>query len=297
MRVSVPGAPAVVSVSPSNGATGVAADAVVTLTFSEPMNTSAVEAAYGSSELPAGSVSFSWSEGDTVLQVAPNQPLTQAIGRSPATTVAQRYALEIGTAAVDLDGDALPSFSSNFTTLRQISQTLNALQDRSLTGNWRSDDVYGNNSCQELDSTTTCIGDSSNANSTYRGFVTFDLSGLPAQIQELSAAQLSMSVDTIRGSPFAVLGSLVAEHVSFASISLDAFEAPALGSVINVSSAATAGTQLSIDVLAAVTDDLPARAHNQFRFRFSTTTNSDDAGDLIEVLWTTETLAVTYLTP
>jgi hypothetical protein len=61
------------------------------------------------------------------------------------------------------------------TTLRALTQTLVAIQDRSLTGNYRSDDVYGNNSCEEPDPAfTTCIGDSSNANSAYRGFVTFD---------------------------------------------------------------------------------------------------------------------------
>jgi hypothetical protein len=41
---------------------------------------------------------------------------------------------------------------------------------------------YGDNSCQESDPDhATCVGDSSNGNSIYRGFVTFDLSGLPAE--------------------------------------------------------------------------------------------------------------------
>jgi Big-like domain-containing protein len=290
-------APSVVSVSPSDGATGVAADAVLTLTFSEAMNTEAVEAAYGSSDLPADAVRFSWSAGDTVLRITPDQPLTRATGSDPATTVAHRYSFQIATAAVDLDGEALPPFSSSFTTIREISRTLVALQDRSLTGNYRSDDVYGNNSCQELDSTTTCIGDSSNGNSTYRGFVTFDLSGLPAQTQALSAAQLSLSIDTIRGTPFDALGNLVADHVSFDSIDLDAFQSGPLGSAINVSSSAAAGAQLSIDVLSPVQGDLAARGRSQFRFRFTTDTDSNDAGDLIEVLSTTEQLAITFLLP
>ena len=50
-------------------------------------------------------------------------------------------------------------------------------------------------------------------------------------------------------------------------------------------------------MLSAVQGDLPARAHSQFRLRFSTDSDSDDVGDLIEVLWTTEELAVTYLVP
>ena len=119
--VSVPGAPSVVSVSPSNGASGVAANAVITLTFSEPMDKSAVEGAYSSSTLPRGSVSFSWSGGDTVLQITPNQPLARATGSSP-TTAARVYAFELGTAAVDLEGEALPRFSTSFTTLRELTQ-------------------------------------------------------------------------------------------------------------------------------------------------------------------------------
>lgn len=294
--VPVAGAPSVVSVSPSNGARGVAANAVVTLTFSEPMNTSAVEAAYRSSDLPAGSLSFSWSNADSVLQITPTQPLIHATGTHPDTAVARSYAFEIGATALDRTGEALPRFSSSFSTLREITQTLPALQDRSLTGNWRSDDLYGENSCQ-FDSTTTCIGDSSNENSTYRGFVTFDLSDLPTPIETLSAAQLSMTIDSIRNTPFAGLGSLVADHVTFDSISLDAFGAVSIGSVIQLSSSASAGAQLSASVLSAVQTDLPTRGHSQFRFRFSTTTDADDIGDLIEVLWTTEQLTVTYLTP
>jgi hypothetical protein len=294
--VTVAGAPSIVSVSPSNGATGIAANAVVTLTFSEPMNTRAVEAAYSSSDLPAGSLSFSWSNGDSVLQIAPTQPLLRATGTNPDATVARSYAFEIGTTATDQSGEALPRFSSSFSTLREITQTLPALQDRNLTGNWRSDDLYGENSCQ-FDSTTTCIGDSSNENSTYRGFLTFDLSDLPAQLQTLSAAQLSMTIDSIRNAPFAGLGSLVADHVTFDSISLDAFGAVSIGSVIQLSSSAAAGAQLSASVLSAVQTDLPTRGHSQFRLRFSTTTDADDIGDLIEVLWTTEQLSVTYLVP
>jgi hypothetical protein len=297
--VTVSGAPTIVDVSPSDGATGVPAAAVVTLTFSKPMNTIAVQAAYGSSDLPPSAVTFSWSAGNTVLQIAPNQPLTLAAGTSPAATTAKHYAFEIGTGAVDESGDPLPPFSSGFSTLRAVTQTLGAVQDRSLTGNWRSDDVYGDNSCTQSGSTTTCIGDSSNSNSTYRGFVTFDLSALPAQTEGFSTAQLGMSVDNMRGSPFADLGSLVVEHVSFGSISLDAFNSAALSSAISLSSSATlgVGAQLDFDVLSPATADLPSLGRSQFRFRFTTATNSDASGDLIEVLWATESLTVTCLIP
>ena len=294
---SAPGAPAVLSVSPSNGAAGVAADAVVTVTFSEPMNTGAVEAAYTSSDLPASSVRFQWSTGDTVLQITPDRPLSLATGSSPTTTVARRYAFEIGISAVDLDGEALAPFSANFTTAREITETLDAQQDRTLTGNYRSDDVYGDNSCQFADSTTTCIGDSSNDNTTYRGFITFDLGPLPAQIQELSAARLGMLVDDVRFTPFPDLGDLVADRVTFDTIDLAAFTSPALGSAIFISSSAGVGAALSADVLSSVQADLEAGTRSQFRLRFSTDTDADATGDLVQVLSTTEELRLTYLIP
>jgi hypothetical protein len=296
--VSTPGIPTVLSVSPSNGASGVPADQTVTVTFSEPMDTAKVEQAYSSSDLPASAVGFSWSADNTVLQIKPQQPLTLASGASPDTTQAQRYAFEIGTGAVDLDGEALARFSSSFTTLRQFVQTLTPVLDRNLSGNYRSDNTYGDNSCVFADPDgTICIGDSSNDNSAYRGFLTFDLSLLPAPAKGVSAAALSMSVDSIRNSPFAALGSLVAEHVSFSTINLAAFDAVALGSAVTMSSSATVNSTVSADVASFVKDDLPARGRSQLRLRFSNSTNSDGVGDLIEVLWDTPELDVTYLIP
>ena len=184
------------------------------------------------------------------------------------------------------------------TTLRPFQQTLKPLQDRNLTGDFRSDNVYGDNSCAFDDpDLTICIGDSSNSNSIYRGFLTFDLSSLPAETQGVSAAELSMSIDSIRGDPFTALGTLVAERVSFSTINLDALQAAALGPAINVSSSATVNSTLSADVLSLVEDDVLARGRSQIRFRFSIQTNSDNAGDLIEVLWKTLSLDVTVLIP
>ncbi|HWO08376.1 MAG TPA: hypothetical protein VNN80_02820 [Polyangiaceae bacterium] len=89
----------------------------------------------------------------------------------------------------------------------------------------------------------------------------------------------------------------MAERVSFDGISLVAFESAALGPAIPVSSSTTVGATLSVDVLSPVQDDLAAQGRSQFRLRFSADTDSDDTGDLVQVLSTTEQLAVTYLVP
>src|SRR6187401_652895 len=94
--------------SPDNGATGVAADAVVTLTFSEPMNTQRRAEHLCLERSAGGRGQLRMVRGDTLLQVTPNQPLSLAAGSSTTTTLARRYAFEIGASALDLDGDALP---------------------------------------------------------------------------------------------------------------------------------------------------------------------------------------------
>jgi hypothetical protein len=50
-------------------------------------------------------------------------------------------------------------------------------------------------------------------------------------------------------------------------------------------------------VLSAVQGDLSARGQSQFRFRFSTGTNSDGVGDMVQLQSPSEHLDVTYLIP
>jgi hypothetical protein len=57
------------------------------------------------------------------------------------------------------------------------------------------------------------------------------------------------------------------------------------------------GATLSADVLPSVQADLAAPGSSQFRLRFSAGTDSDDTGDLVQALSTSERLTVTYLIP
>ena len=287
------GPPSVLNVSPSDGASGVTSDAVLTLTFSEAMDTSSVEQAYSSFDLPPSAVSFSWTDGDTVLHITPDQPLTRATGTSEPATFATPYAFEIGGSALDQEGSALPAFSSAFSVEREITQTLDAVRDRLLTGNWRADNSYGTGECEQQDS-AVCVGDSSSGNSAYRGFVTFDLSALPAGITDATAASLHLLVTSEVGGPFSTLGGLGAERVSFGSIDLTAFSAAPLGALAPVTNQ---NDQLSANVLAAVRADLPGHLRSQFRLRFATASDLDGTADFIASEVTTQTLQITYLIP
>ena len=56
-------------------------------------------------------------------------------------------------------------------------------------------------------------------------------------------------------------------------------------------------TGVAADAVVSVEADLAERGLSQFRLRFSTDTDSDDTGDRVQVLSTTEQLTLTYLVP
>jgi len=292
-----PPVPLVVASSPANGARGVLPDAEIVFTFSAPMNTSSVEAAYTSSQLPAAQVSFVWSDDDTVLRVQPAGALQVASGSDPAAVVAQEYAIDLAAGAQDRSGNALGATHVGFSVVRSITQPLSAVRNRDLTGNWRGDGSYGVTACERID-TTICMGDSiSTGEPAYRGFVTFDLSTLPRDLLALSAAELSATVAVELGTPFVDLGALRFEHLTFSSIGDEAYAAPALSAPQSMSLAAAVGDRISSVVLTEVQGDWPARDQSQFRLSFEVDTNTDGAADLLAFDWASPQLTLTYSVP
>lgn len=285
--------PVVVSTSPADGARGVLPDAELVFQFSAPMDTSSVEAAYLSSELPVAQVSFTWSEGDTVLRVQPRAPMQLATGSDPALVEAASYTIDLTSQARDKTGKSLVAEHIDFSVARSITQQLDAVKDRYLTGNWRDDGIYGALYCEEVD-TTFCMGDGT---ATYRAFVTFDLAGVPADLISISAAELSSTVQQLFGSPFSVLGALQLDHVTFGAIGTAAFSAAALSGPRNMSTGALAGERLSADVLADVRADFGVRARSQFRLHFAIPTNADAVADQVVCDWSTAQLTLSYLAP
>ena len=97
--------PTVTTTNPTDGATAVPLNPVISVTFSEPMNKTTVQAAFSISSSPGGS--FAWGLGDTLLTFNLVGPLT-------ASTL---YTVTIGTGAMDVAGNPLASiFSYSFTT-------------------------------------------------------------------------------------------------------------------------------------------------------------------------------------
>lgn len=92
--IHVPGLPlpAVVSISPYQGAVGVVIDAPVTVTFSTAMDTAKTELAFKTAPVLAGT--FAWGGGNTVMTFTPGVTMTHE------TT----YTVTVGTGSTDVDG-------------------------------------------------------------------------------------------------------------------------------------------------------------------------------------------------
>jgi hypothetical protein len=285
--------PTIISVSPANEATGVDIDVEIVITFSEPMDRDSAEAAYLSEELPSSGVSFAWNEESTVMTVIPNSPLTLPSGTDPEQVQARTYRYVVLNTAKDVAGNALESGTFSFSSLREIRRVFGSMQDRSLTGNYRSNDDYGNNECQRNNRDTMCVGDV-NATNQLRGFMTFDAVEAPEGTRRVSMAEVAFEITGTAGQPFQRLNDLLGEHVAFQQINLQAFNAQPLMSLGVVADAGGVGSILTADVREAVQADIENQRRTQFRFRFQTAANNN-MFDAIASSWDTHQLNVTFV--
>jgi hypothetical protein len=291
--------PVIVSVSPADGASAVENDTELVIQFSVPMNRERTEGAYQSESIPSSGVTFSWNEESTELTITPNEPLEYDVGSDPAEVDARRYSFFLSASAEDAEGNAMAGPQEfSFSVLRQIDVTVLAVQDRDLTGSYRSNDTYGAGACAR-DQINVCVGDErvGGNNMQYKGFVTFDLSVLPGSMARLSSARLNLQITGTSGNPFGGLGGLFLEHTRFEVIGADAFLTEPLAELGPIANGGTAGTVLGLDVLSAVELDVDERGTTQYRLRFADATDGDRTADAIVSAWTTQSLELSYLIP
>jgi hypothetical protein len=174
--------PRILSVSPADGETGVKADAVIRITFSEPMDRSS-RLAYASQDLPYADVGAAWSAGDTVLTLTPNAPLSYAEGaRDELDFEATPYSVGLTGLAIDKAGNSAEPMTWTFRTLRRFDQQLTATGDdvRIVAGNT-------NSACVPADGMR--VGDT-DSNRPLFGFVQFDLDDTAPNVTEWESATL-----------------------------------------------------------------------------------------------------------
>lgn len=266
------GGPDVLSISPADNATGVGPDAEIVVVFSVPMNQESVEAAWISSDLPAADLSFSWSAAGDTLTASPldEMPIAEAEGLSPVALDPLTVGFSIGAGAADLDGQALAPFAAQFTTLRRLRVELPSVEN--LTNS-----VFNNG--EPLDPPSIGAGASNFTDIFSRLLVTFDLpiDDVPSGAT-LERAVLSGDQEDVNGTPYSTLGQFNVQHVSFASLGLNAFSGSPLASPGTLSTSAVLETK-SIDVTTEVADDFANSAsraeRSQYRLQFATATVND----------------------
>lgn len=285
--------PAIVSISPADGAKKLKDDVKIVITFNEPMAKAATEGAFGidPSSKTSGPATASWNEAGTVLTIDPKA--AYASGTDVAAVTAVPLAFSISAAAKDLAGNALTAGAKVSVSLyRQIQHE--APLHASLFGNSRD----GGSTRYSF----IAAGDSVDDLET-RGYASFVLDGLPAGV-EISSAKIVSSVRGV-GTAFASFGDMRIEHITFDAVGAAAFAvAPLhdLGVLIPAVPAPQVDAAVEKDVTIAVSDDYENRVIrknlSQYRIRFTKDVPKVDGVDDIAHIYSDPTktkLAVTYL--
>jgi hypothetical protein len=266
-------APAVARTLPEANAIGVRDDQHLEVTFSEPMNQASVEAAYASDDLPAEQVTFAWSADGTILTITPSALLAYAEGTgvNPAAVAAKTFAITIGTGATDLAGNALAApMELTFATRRRLLALFGL--DTSMTRVTQG--------ASSLDATEILVGDHSNT-STYRSYLTFDLTTLPEDA-ELERAQFQGRQVLVEGAPYA-MGPVNVHHVVYTSTLATALNTTFTISTPGALSSDAAQEIKTIDVTSQVISDIADRAErnhrSQYRLQINPATNGDAITD------------------
>ena len=216
-------------------------------------------------------------------------------GQTSVVTVlwspAQPYESLTTEARVDVDDEVRETDEDNnqFAAVVQVIEaevepvTITLTSEKALDG-FRLNDGTGNNSKDIL------VGNGELVNSTTelvaRGFLSFDLSGIPAG-STVENAELRFYQKEIQGNPYEKLGNLVLEHVYYgASLDDSAYSTPALGTaVLDVETSPQAWYILSDPTIVAwIQSSLETElSRQQFRLQFSQETDGDGQEDWVAI--------------
>ena len=271
-----PGVPSVLSVTPAPGSLGNSDSATITVTFSEPMDPVATQAAYNSPSVGIrqtfGEVTYSWSSSNTVLTITPNSFLTYSL--APASAL--NYSYFISTAAKSAAGVPLAStFNGSFKTfVKHLNEVVYSdfSKDANVTGGFISG-IY----TVMPPALGMTIGDDA-LNSTLAAYLTFDLSGLAPSLHSANilAANLKVTPSGLPiGAPYTTLNvgpkKLTVQGLVYGS-SVDLTELLPM----NELASNLDGTLMNAGVLGEVQADWSARVAqsnlSQYQLRFANLT-------------------------
>ncbi len=288
-------APTIVSITPADATTKVSSDTPVVITFSEPMDQAATQAAVSITTViqnvptVVAGTSASWDMTGTVLTVSapfayataevgndfdPSLPEAgvQAVPAAITSLVALSFTATVAVGAKDLAGNPLAAAkTSTFSTKRRVIQHF--VRDTSLCGNQANN--AGNFSFIEVGDTT--------GNLEERAFITFDLNALPNNLDTLTKAQITSFVWVLDGTPEADNGPIDLESTSFTTKTegWSSVTISDIGAVFTTAAPAVVNAVTQFDVTTAAKADYDLRQsrgnRSQYRLKqpgFMTPTDS-----------------------
>ncbi|MGH1345050.1 MAG: Ig-like domain-containing protein [Nannocystales bacterium] len=283
-------APRVDSMTPTDGATAVRANATIVLSFSEPMDVLSVADALDTGALDA--VTLSWNDDDTELTLTPDDDIPYATGSSPLGVEALEFTVTLSNTASDLAGNTLDeAWTATFSSARRLTVALS--HDPGYTGGVISSGVVQTGSGDDA-----IVGDYSD-NLARRGFFGFSIAPLPAGILEFEVAQLRAMQWLVSGNPIPGLGnSVTVAHIAPEPLPGGTYNSAALSTlgVFSDEDTYAADNVKTVDVTANVEFDYDnAQSHTQYRLSMTTPTNFNGTTDRLR--YNNEVLEVTYLLP
>ncbi len=273
--------PRIVSTLPANGETGVHRDAKITVTFSEPMNDSATQLAYRSTDLPPDQVTLLWSNRNTELVILPKELLGYAAVSDPAAD-AKHFSFTIAGTASDVAGNTMGDERTFvFTTLRHVEHQLSALdQSWQIIHEGESGEDYSMDKAEKACPYPTAkvyAGDRDDDGSL--AFVAgFDLSLLPGGIETWKRVTLRAEMTVAGLNPYGRLGNLLAHRITGADTARLAFNVPIVETLGTFNTFAT-NAEPSLEVTDAIELDYANRTQTPLStilFRFEESDDSDN---------------------
>ncbi len=282
--------PQVTAFYPQDGYHGFKRGEAISITFSEPMDAAATEAAFqlqGPGGAPVA-VTFTWEDGGRRLRATPTDP----IAYSPDDQYLN-YRYLLSTGAKSRKGVALENgLDVTFSTMRTLTLVRDSVA--ALDGAVSAKGYVYNNPNDPSAYKAVRTGDTA-ANIAVRSFFAFSLNGLGLDSEDVAYARIRLYNTALRGAPFGVgnLGNLIAERVEYLeassaendeTLALDAddFDDPDVFGSLPPLTAWTAGEEASLEVGDWLQDALAQDAgYLELRLRFETASDGDGVEDTV----------------
>lgn len=268
-------APLLSSSLPAASELGVARASNISVSFNEPMNQAATQAAF-SITAPAGheSGAFSWSADGKTMTFNPQVSFAYGAAVSWRLT----------NAAADLAGNTLfKTAVQSFTVVRQGTMVLETVP--ALDGHVSSGGAISAGGLVSL------VGDNQ-SNTHYRSFLSFDLGALPANTVRLTGATLYAFLGSEAGDAVGTLGGAAkVERVDYGptlnASDFDLARFPGSLDSVDLIASSTSGWKFTalvgLGVLADWTDRANRGGRTQFRVRFPTTFSDNATSDFVQL--------------